>query len=400
MRLKLVLVFLLTVLTPTALLVYFSLQAVIGEKEILEKNVQQKYQSIARIVAGEIQTSLQKLPEKLRTEPRIIDPILFKHTLLFQDEVMIFNRQGVAVDGIRRREHFGPPAYRSPVAGLAYEIAVYEESPVIIGELATAKEQVAKHYGIVGLSALAILVGGLFTLGELFRELRKTGIKAEFISHLVHDLRRPLTSVRMFSEMLENNRVPNEGKRKEYHRIISAESEKLVQLANNVLDFSHIEGGGRRLEMKTENLAEVVQETVRRFQSHLINETHRITPDIADSFPPVRIHAESISQALMNLLSNAVKYSPVGSEIRVALFREGNMAALSVIDHGIGIPKAERKKIFREYFRGADLEVRNREGSGLGLALVKYAVLAHRGKIRVKSEQGIGSEFKIELPVT
>ncbi len=144
----------------------------------------------------------------------------------------------------------------------------------------------------------------------------------------------------------------------------------------------------------------VVQETVKRFQSHLMDKTHQITLEILHHpTMMLQIDADSISQALINLLSNAVKYSPAGSQVRVVLSKTGNRVILSVCDQGIGIPRKEMTAIFREYCRGESLEVRNREGIGLGLALVRHAVLAHHGDIRVNSEEGKGSEFRIALPI-
>lgn len=399
MRLKLVLLFFLTVLIPTALLVYFSLLAVRGEQEILEKNMKQKYQSMAQVVTGEVDAALKEIPGALRADPKVIEPALFKKTLLFQDEVMIFDRHGRAVDGVRKTGDFGTPAYSAPVGDLPYTIAVYERYPAISKEFKRVEERISEHFGIVGMSALAILLGGLFILGELFHEWRKTETKGEFIFHLAHDLKRPLTSVRMFSEMLEMGRIPSDEKRKEYYRILSSESEKLIHLIHNVLDFSRIEGRKKRYDLKPDDFTSVVTETVRRFQTYVENQTHRIRLEVIDTIPSLRMDAEAISQALMNLLFNATKYSPPGSDVQVVVSRQGRKATVSVIDQGIGISKRDQKKIFQEYFRGDDPEVKNREGSGLGLALVQYAVNAHGGKVGVKSKRGKGSEFKIELPI-
>ncbi|MBI4365181.1 MAG: ATP-binding protein, partial [Deltaproteobacteria bacterium] len=103
--------------------------------------------------------------------------------------------------------------------------------------------------------------------------------------------------------------------------------------------------------------------------------------------------------ALKNCLFNAANYAPPGSEVRVVVAREGRHATVAVIDRGIGIPKREQGKIFEEYYRGTHPEVRNREGTGLGLALVKNVVVAHKGRVAVKSEEGKGTEFRIELPI-
>lgn len=400
MKLKLFFLFLLTVLIPTFLLVHFSLLAVRGERDFLEKTMLQKYQAMAQIVVDDINTSLKKVPKASLADPAKIEPLLFKNTLLFKNEVMIFDREGRAVDGTSWEEDFGPPTYQTDVAGLPYKIAIYERYPAILKEIKTIKERISTHFGVVGLSAFAILLGGLLTLGELFRRWRKTEIKEELISHLVHDLKGPLTSIRMFSEMLESDRVQNEEKRREYYRIISAESKKLDQLACNVLDFSRITNRRRRYQKNLEDLVSVVRETVERFQSTLIGNTHQITLDVLDrSIPMLKIDAASISQALINLLSNAVKYSPAGSQIRVVLSKINNRVSLSVCDQGIGIPKKEMTAIFREYYRGERPEVKNREGIGLGLALVRHAVLAHCGHLKVNSEEGKGSDFQILLPI-
>ena len=400
MKLRSILLFVVTVLVPTMLLSYFSLLAVRGEKEILETNMREKYQSIAGIVLGDIETSLQRIPESLQRDPQVIEPLLFKNTFLFQDEVMIFDRAGRAVDKVRQRAEFGDPVYVAPVGRLPYEIAVYERYPVISKEFENVKQRVSQHFGIVGLSALAILVGGLFTLGELFREWRKTELKGSLIASLAHDLRGPLTSIRMFAEMLQTDRVPSEEKRREYYRIISAESGKLTQLAQNVLDFSRIERRHKKLEKKLERLPDLVTSAVSRFETYQTKQSHSIVLEIDRTLPEIPLNAEAIGQAVINLLSNAAKYSPPGSVILVSLFRRKGRIILSVRDQGIGISPLEKRKIFREYYRSIGGEVQAHEGSGLGLALVRYAALAHRGSIRVKSKEGKGSEFLLELPIS
>lgn len=399
MRLKIVLVFLVTVLIPTGLLVYYSLQAVKGGREIWEGSMQHKYRAIAELVRAEIEISLGGLSGSARADPGVIEPLLFRNTLLFREEVMLFDGAGRAVDGTRKRGDFPTPVYLAPLGSLPYEIAVYERNPSLSGQIEKVRAHLAEQIGVVSLCALLILAGGLLTLRQVLREWKKTEAKGEFITHLSHDLKRPLTSVRMFSEMLERGRVPSDDKRKEYYRILSQESEKLIHLIHKVLDFSQIERGKKGYVLTREDLTSVVTETIQRFQTYIDGQTHRIRLEVGGPIPPLPMDPEAISHALLNLLFNATKYSPAGSEVRVVVSRNSEYASVSVIDQGIGISKKEQKKIFAEYYRVDDPEVRNREGCGLGLPLVRYAVDAHRGRVTLKSEKGKGSEFGIELPI-
>lgn len=403
MRLKSILLFLVTVVVPTTLLSYFGLLAVRGERESVEGQLQQKYQSIAQIVLEEIDMALQTSPPGWRADAAALEALLLKQTLLFQEEVMIFDRENRAVDGHKPRTTYGTPTYVAGIPHLPYEIAVYERHPIRLHQMAEIKRRIATHTGTVGLCAIAILSGGIVTLWLLHREWGKTETKAEFLSHLAHELRRPLTSIRMFAEMLDRGRVPHEEKQKEYYRILLTESDKLIALIHSVLDISRIERGKKMLDMKVEDFTRVVTETVQRFQTYTDYQTHSVGLDVeaAARFAPlpVRMDANVISQALLNCLFNATKFSPPGSPINIAVSRDGKHAVVSVIDQGIGIPKRELKKIFEAYYRGQSSEVRNREGSGLGLALVKNAVEVHGGRLTVHSVEGTGSEFRIALPL-
>jgi signal transduction histidine kinase len=115
--------------------------------------------------------------------------------------------------------------------------------------------------------------------------------------------------------------------------------------------------------------------------------------------PPALIDTDAVAQAFMNLLDNAVKYSGSAKEIEVRLGRNGNFAAISVTDHGIGIPREEHEKIFEKFYRVSTGLVHDVKGSGLGLSLVKHIAKAHGGRVVVESETGRGSTFTLYLPI-
>jgi signal transduction histidine kinase len=217
----------------------------------------------------------------------------------------------------------------------------------------------------------------------------------------------------MFSEMLKNGDVPSEEKKKEYYDIITVESDKLTHLANNILDFSRIEEGRRKYNIQLEDIARVVLETVERFKMYTINETRQVSLRVdgvpgddqhkgekrKNNYPMVNIDAGAISQALMNLLTNADKYSPPEKEVVVNVRNQKRQVAIEVIDQGEGIPREEQKKVFQKFYRASKNEVSGIEGSGLGLALVKYTAQAHGGRVVLESEVGKGCKFSILLPV-
>ncbi|MFH1189710.1 MAG: ATP-binding protein [Candidatus Omnitrophota bacterium] len=397
MRVKIVLIFILSVLIPTALLAYFGLQAVRSEKAIVETNIRRVYESMADVVEDEIKTALYGLSESFLKDKAKVESILINQASMFNYQVKIFNDAGKPLGGELPKE-LGAPVLRKNIKGISYIIAVYEKYPVLIKGLGDRKNRLTSYMAMIIFSALFVLGGSFFTLSALSREWRLTELKSEFVSSLSHDLRRPLTSIRMFSEMLKNNTVPSEEKKREYYNIISSESEQLTNLANNILDFSRIERGRKKYEFRDEDITKIVGVTVERFKSYMAHESCKVSLAMDPDIPVLKVDADSISQAVTNLLTNAFNYSPFDKEIKVNVVKKPGEVAVEVIDNGMGIPRNEQKKIFRRFYRVESKDM-NVEGSGLGLTLVKYAAEAHHGKIVVESKEGRGSKFSLVLPV-
>lgn len=397
MRLKAALIFILPVLIPTALLAYFGLQAVRSEKAIVETNIRRVYESMADVVEGEIRAALYDLPESSLRNRAKIESLMTNQAAMFNYQVKIFDALGNPLGGEAPKE-LGAPVLRKSIKGMPYMIAVYEKYPAVIRGLEERRRRLSSYMAIVVFSALFVLGGSLFTLSALSREWRLTELKSEFVSSLSHDLRRPLTSIRMFSEMLKSGSVPSEEKKREYYNIISGQSEQLTNLANNILDFSRIERGRKKYEFKDEDITKIVGSTVERFKSYMAHEPCSVSLNIDKDIPALKVDADSISQALTNLLTNAFNYSPDDKRIQVNVVKGPGEVAIEVIDNGVGIPLKEQKKIFRKFYRVNQKEI-NAEGSGLGLTLVDYAARAHRGRVTVKSREGEGSKFSLILPV-
>ncbi len=244
------------------------------------------------------------------------------------------------------------------------------------------------------------LFGGIILVGrQIRREHELSRMKTDFVSNVSHELKTPLTSIRMFVETLRLKRYRDESEASEYLDILQEETERLTRLVNSVLDFSRMERGRKRFQFEEENLALIVSETVEAFKRQLPEyENCDITAEIED-VPTLKLDKDAIANVLLNLLNNALKYSKPPKQICVTLSQANKNAVLSVSDNGIGIPKRDQKKIFRRFYRVNDILSREVEGSGLGLSIVKYIVDAHGASISVDSKVNRGSTFSIAFPV-
>jgi len=224
-------------------------------------------------------------------------------------------------------------------------------------------------------------------------------LKSFFVSSVSHDLQTPLTSIRMFAELLRTKRNLSARKRNEYLDIICGESERLSRLIRNLLDFSRMERGAKTYDFKPQDLAEIVR-SVLRSMDYLLRQ-HRFETHVELPDAPLVIHADgdAVIEALENLISNAVKYSSGKKELYLTLRRNGQYAEVAVRDKGIGIAPQEQQRIFETYYRANDPQVQAMGGAGLGLSLVKQIMEAHNGQVNVHSAPGKGSTFTLRFPL-
>jgi signal transduction histidine kinase len=267
------------------------------------------------------------------------------------------------------------------------------------------EEQLARRNFIINLSLWAVmtlfLVGGIvMTLRTASRSMKLSEMKSDFVSNVSHELRTPLASIRVFGEFFKLGRVKEPEKMREYGEYIETESRRLTQLINNILDFSRIESGQKSYHFHTTDIRDVVADTLKMFEVRMKQSDFVIDFKAPPAnLPQVSIDADAITQAMVNLLDNAVKYSGPAREIEVRLAQKNEWVTVSVTDRGIGIPDADRERIFDRFHRVSTGLVHDVRGSGLGLSIVKHIVEAHRGKVTVESAPGGGSTFTIHLPV-
>ena len=258
--------------------------------------------------------------------------------------------------------------------------------------------QRAFYAGALALVVGVTLFGVVLLLRDVRRELRLAELRSQFVSSVTHELKTPLTAIRMFAETLRLGRA-DAATRDEYLDTIVNESERLTRLLNNVLDFSNIEQGRKAYRLEHTSLVEVVRVAARAMEYPLAQHGFVLRLDIDEAVPTARVDADALEQAILNLLTNAMKYSGDARDIDLRLARDGDQAIIAVRDCGVGIALPEQTRIFEKFYRVQTPDNQRIPGTGLGLTLVEHIARAHEGSVRVESAPGQGSTFSIHVPL-
>jgi signal transduction histidine kinase len=250
---------------------------------------------------------------------------------------------------------------------------------------------------IVIVLVAAILMGGWLMAETARRQMRLAQQKTDFVSNVSHELKTPLTSIRMFADMLAEQRVTDPSRQANYLRIISAESARLTRLINNVLDFARMERGAPSGERRPCDLVEIVREVVDTCRPHLESLSITLALEIDANALPVIADRDALAQIVLNLLSNAEKYG--GHEILVRARCQDGSACVDVLDRGPGIPAKKLEDIFEPFHRLDDSLTSGVSGSGLGLTLARRMAKAHGGNVTYSPRAGSGSCFTLAVPL-
>jgi two-component system phosphate regulon sensor histidine kinase PhoR len=271
--------------------------------------------------------------------------------------------------------------------------------PTLVAEEAARR---TTDWLFIGLSSITLFVGvGLLTYA-VRTERRANQAKSDFIANVSHELKTPLSLIRMFGEILASGRTTGPDKAREYAEIITRESERLSRLIDNVLDFARAERGKIAYDMRVGDLAEVISRALDVYRHRLEREGMALDVAIAGDVPPVRMDEGAMTLVLLNLVDNAVKYAADGKRLLVTLRRDpadAGRVLLEVSDSGPGIERGERERIFERFYRARRVRGQPVRGSGIGLAIVKHICVAHGGDVTVDAAPGGGSTFTVWLPV-
>jgi two-component system phosphate regulon sensor histidine kinase PhoR len=250
---------------------------------------------------------------------------------------------------------------------------------------------------ILSMALIFCSLGVIYVAGRRERQLAQ--LKEDFISNVSHELKTPLSLIRMFSEILVSHRVKNDATRQEYYDIIHSESDRMSRLVTNLLDFARLERERHSLHFEKINIAQLVTKEIEAFRHTMQKDGFELTTQIGGDVPDTMADPNAISMAFFNLLDNAVKYSGERKHVTVSVQANHGTIDLAVQDEGLGIPETERHRIFEKFFRGSSANVKKIRGSGIGLSISKHVADMHGGEIRVESEVGRGSTFLLRIPI-
>jgi len=253
--------------------------------------------------------------------------------------------------------------------------------------------------GVVLLVITAALgAGASLTIVDLRRDRRLAALQLDFVSKVSHELKTPLTSIRMFTDTLKLGRAREPEKVEQCVEVISKETERLTELIGRLLSWGAMEQGEFKVKPIRASPQALVDKAISSVSSRAQAADIELTTELADDVPDVMADGVHLVDALVNLLSNALNYGQ-GKPVHVKVERRGeNRVAIDVIDHGIGIEPRHQSRIFDRFYRADERYARATGGTGLGLAIARHIVLAHDGTIEINSRPGDGSTFTVVLP--
>ena len=291
------------------------------------------------------------------------------HSLL----VVPITREGRPIGVLRLgsfRRDFFTPEHAQMMTLIAEEAAVLVETAVLNRKLRESTEQ---------LKAL-------------------NRMKDEFVSTVSHEFKTPLTTINGFvTVMLEGETGPLADQQRKFLLTVKNAVRRMNALVNELLDLSKLEAG-QEMELARLNLAEAARAAVERFEPQAADGGKRLVCEVPDVLPAVRADARWLPLVLDNLVSNALKFTKAGGEIRVRAEDRGELVLVSVSDDGIGVPEADREKVFERFHRAANGRESGAPGTGLGLAIAREIVTRHGGKIWCEPKAGGGTVFVFVLP--
>jgi signal transduction histidine kinase len=246
---------------------------------------------------------------------------------------------------------------------------------------------------VTGTVAVFALIAGRM----ISRSLRLAGLKADLMAVVSHELKTPLSSMRLLVDTLLDDPVLEQKKTREYLDLIASENTRLSLLIENFLTFSRMERNKYSLEFAPVRVEDVVTAAVKASGPRFQEPDCRLQVEIMPDLPDIRADQSALVAALVNLLDNAYKYTPGEKQIALRSFAAGKSVCFEVRDNGIGIPAREIKKIFRKFYQADQRLSRSRGGCGLGLSIVHFLIAAHGGSVQVSSEPGKGSTFTVAL---
>ncbi len=252
-----------------------------------------------------------------------------------------------------------------------------------------------KNQKIEGIMGVLFDITEIKTLSEKVVKVEKVDrTRKEFFSNISHDLRTPISVILSAIQNIENEKVYNEN----YILMLKQNSYRLLKLVNNLIDMSKIDAGYYKVNLGNHNIVSVVEDVVLSVVGYIKNNKLKVLFDTDIEEKVIACDPEKIERIMLNLISNAIKFTPENGEIKVTVTDKGKSIIICVSDNGIGIDKSKIDNVFQRFAITGQSVMNKKEGSGIGLSLVKSLTEMHGGKVWVESQENKGTSFFIEIP--
>ncbi|HEV8642659.1 MAG TPA: ATP-binding protein [Methylomirabilota bacterium] len=256
---------------------------------------------------------------------------------------------------------------------------------------------------VAQVNAVPLRLGGeagiVMVLHDVTELRRLEQVRTEFVANVSHELRTPLTAIQGYVETLLGGALDERKNARKFLEIVAHHSERLSRLVNDLTDLSNIELGKVSLKIEPTRLGEVTESVMAIVRPRAASRRLTLTTHIGPDVPAVLVDRDRLAQILINLVDNAVKYTSEDGQVTIAARPVGDgKIEVSVVDTGVGIPRADLPRITERFYRVDKARSRELGGTGLGLAIVKHLVMAHRGELAIESVEGRGTTVRFTLP--
>lgn len=266
------------------------------------------------------------------------------------------------------------------------------------------RNYIIRSLGFMAISSffltLFLIATFTFTFYVILKQKRLSEMKSDFVNNMTHELKTPISTISLASQMLSDKSIPAENKRLDrISGIITEESKRLGYQVERVLQMAKFDQGELNLQFKEICMHDIIGSVISNFTLQIDSKEGLLIPSLHADNDCVNGDSVHLTNVISNLLDNAVKYTSVKPEIFIETRNNNGMLMVSVRDNGIGISKANQKRVFDKFYRVSTGNVHNVKGFGLGLSYVKKIVEEHHGTISVESEPEQGSIFTFNLPI-
>ena len=279
-------------------------------------------------------------------------------------------------------------------SALPWQLSLYEKDVSEIRQ--ESRHRMFLMYGLLFFSLITVIFGSFFMLRFFIQEHKLLAMKANFLSSVSHELKTPLTSIKMFAEMMARGRVMKVEKVQEYSGLINKEASRLENLIGAILNYTRMEHGTGAFKWEKLDFSVCAKKVFEAVEDIGVEKglsfKTRFDPNVY-----VMGDYTALYSLAQNLIENAIKYTNAPGDIEIKVYNEDDRAVFSVIDTGVGIPSSEQKNIFNDFYRVGDEMTRSTKGSGLGLAIVKRVAETHKATISLTSKPGKGSNFTVRF---